>query len=816
MIRPLAHRLALASFLTIMLGGLVLCGVAAGYFSARGTGTASAIVGSLNPPASVTAQQVAGDVTVDWQAPAGTLGVSVQGYRVTRSDAATVCGAVTPVTDLTCTDTDPPAGTYTYTVTAVYNSFTASASSAPIAVGQPSVALGPATPTVALGPATPNVVLASSGGVAGSTDTITGTGFAADSPVSATFGGARVGLTVTGTDASGGFSGAFAVPDQGSGSHTVVVTDGAGSEADAGYSIATPSLALGPTGGTVSAAVQIIGSGFPENGVISATYDGAALALSGPSATDAAGAVPAGVAFTVPGRVAGAHAVEVTVGAVSAAATFTVRPEITLTPGTGPVGSPVSVSGAGFAAGQTITATFDGQSVTLGPSTAAGADGTLHGATFDVPGEQAGSYQVVVQDASGDATEADFTVQASAIGLSPASGTVGSTASIIAQHFAPGSALTVTIGGSPATITSGATTDSAGASTIDFTIPALAGGPQDVVVHDASTDSAASAAAFAVDAQMTLSPAGGVAGTTDTITGAGFAAGSAIAVTWDGSAIPLSGATRTTAAGAIPSGVTLTVPSAAGGAHTLEVTTGGQSATSTFTVMPTFTVAAAAAQTAGAPFAVTITATAGGQTDTAYSGAKTLQFSGPGSSPNGGAPTYPAGVSFTAGVATAAVTLVDAQTTALTVTDPSVSGVTGTSPAIDVGAGGDTAIVLVTSDVDVSGDLASVSCDTWAAGCSARLPSTTSTGSENSWTFDVGLIDADGNPAQASANVTVGDGAPSLGDGTLQPATVPIAQGADQSTQSFTYTEGAGVYGPETFSVTSSGLTSASGSVTTF
>lgn len=75
-------------------------------------------------------------------------------------------------------------------------------------------------------------------------------------------------------------------------------------------------------------------------------------------------------------------------------------------------------------------------------------------------------------------------------------------------------------------------------------------------------------------------------------------------------------------------------------------------------------------QTAGTPFNVTLTAQdAWGNTPGTLSGTKSISFSGPASSPNGSAPVYPATASFSAGHATASVTLKDAQTTTLTASD---------------------------------------------------------------------------------------------------------------------------------------------------
>ena len=73
-----------------------------------------------------------------------------------------------------------------------------------------------------------------------------------------------------------------------------------------------------------------------------------------------------------------------------------------------------------------------------------------------------------------------------------------------------------------------------------------------------------------------------------------------------------------------------------------------------------------AEQEAGLAFNVTLTATDEyGNTATSYAGAKTILWSGPSNSPSAKVPSYPATVTFTAGVGTASIKLYDAQTTTL-------------------------------------------------------------------------------------------------------------------------------------------------------
>ena len=76
----------------------------------------------------------------------------------------------------------------------------------------------------------------------------------------------------------------------------------------------------------------------------------------------------------------------------------------------------------------------------------------------------------------------------SALSLTPTSGAAGTTGvTIVASNFAALHALTVHVGGLPATITGGGTTDASGDATVTFTIPALPLGDQTVYVSDGSS-----------------------------------------------------------------------------------------------------------------------------------------------------------------------------------------------------------------------------------------------------------------------------------------------------------------------------------------
>jgi hypothetical protein len=123
----LTTLLVLAVLLTHVSGALA-------YFSTTGIGTAQATIATINGPSGVTAVQSGSSVTVSWSAATLSTGGAVQGYSVKRSDGTTICGSPTLVTTLSCTDSSVPSGIYTYAVTAVYNSWGSTATSAAFTV----------------------------------------------------------------------------------------------------------------------------------------------------------------------------------------------------------------------------------------------------------------------------------------------------------------------------------------------------------------------------------------------------------------------------------------------------------------------------------------------------------------------------------------------------------------------------------------------------------------------------------------------------------------------------------------------------------
>jgi len=130
-----------AGLILLALAAFTVVGTSAwAYWTTIGHGTASATTGTLNAPsAPATSVSGPGTVHLSWTGSALSNDTPAQGYYVTRSSgpAPATCGTPTaPLAAMACDDTGVADGTYTYTVTAVYGSWTATspASDPPVTV----------------------------------------------------------------------------------------------------------------------------------------------------------------------------------------------------------------------------------------------------------------------------------------------------------------------------------------------------------------------------------------------------------------------------------------------------------------------------------------------------------------------------------------------------------------------------------------------------------------------------------------------------------------------------------------------------------
>jgi hypothetical protein len=265
----------------------------------------------------------------------------------------------------------------------------------------------------------PNIVLIPSSGVAGSSVTVTGNGFASSSLITISYSGTF--LVSTTSSSSGSLSATFVVPVSGTGGHTVTASDGVNS-ATATFTVKTPTIVLSPSFGPKGTSVTVTGTGFKANSAITLQLDGNIQAFSATS--DSVGAFSG--SFAIPAFVAGAHIVLCSDGTYSATSTFTITvPSIVLSPSNGVAGSSVTVTGSGFLASSTVVLSFGGTILSTVPTPlTTNVAGSFSG-QFIIPNSLIGPYAVICTDTSNNVGSATFTVSSPPV-ITPSAGNGGS------------------------------------------------------------------------------------------------------------------------------------------------------------------------------------------------------------------------------------------------------------------------------------------------------------------------------------------------------------------------------------------------------
>lgn len=147
--------LSTATVVLLAIGTIVVGGSALAYFSSEGTGSAQAAVTKLTAPTISAVTATGSAVALAWNA-VTPPGAGIVSYYVTRDGgepAGTCATSVAPQTAVKCTDASLSIGEHTYTVTAVWETWTAvsSAKTAKVTVGPASqftIAASTTTPVV--------------------------------------------------------------------------------------------------------------------------------------------------------------------------------------------------------------------------------------------------------------------------------------------------------------------------------------------------------------------------------------------------------------------------------------------------------------------------------------------------------------------------------------------------------------------------------------------------------------------------------------------------------------------------------------------
>ena len=208
------------------------------------------------------------------------------------------------------------------------------------------------------------VSLSPSSGPIGQPVTVSGQGFAPNSPLIATFDGSQIPFHFT-TDSSGNIppGTTFTIP-QGStaGNKTVTIIDSSFNYANTTFLVTTPKINVNPTSGPVGTNIAVTGSNFIDNATITINFDG----TNSTAAADPLGNFSATVNFI---DTAGVKPVWATDGINNVTATFTVVPNLITTPSSGPPGTTVTFSLTGYAANSIITSVkFAGTTISTVPA----------------------------------------------------------------------------------------------------------------------------------------------------------------------------------------------------------------------------------------------------------------------------------------------------------------------------------------------------------------------------------------------------------------------------------------------------------------
>lgn len=232
-------------------------------------------------------------------------------------------------------------------------------------------------------------------GPAGTTITVTGTGFLANGSINITYDGASVSVTPSSTaaDSKGSFTTSFKVPSGPSGVHTIIVSDASYTASTQFTSVIVATVT--PTNGAVGTTITAMGGGFKAKAPIIISYDGSQVALI---TTDVIGNFS--TTFPASPSSTGTHQITITDQTNTVKFSFNIVPAITVEPASGFVGSDITVKATGFTANRAITIKYDADQKI---SSNADQNGTLT-AIIKAPPSVGGNHLIIVSDGTSTLT----------------------------------------------------------------------------------------------------------------------------------------------------------------------------------------------------------------------------------------------------------------------------------------------------------------------------------------------------------------------------------------------------------------------------
>ncbi|CAN5540244.1 hypothetical protein BH23CHL2_BH23CHL2_09120 [soil metagenome] len=273
--------------------------------------------------------------------------------------------------------------------------------------------------------------------------------------------------------------------------------------------------------------------------------------------------------MTIPDAAGGEHTI-IGVGTSSgsqAETPFTVLPGISLSKTSGAVGSYISATVRGYAAGETVNLIWhDGASSTVIKAGTASSTGRAF-ISFAVPEASGGTYTIeAVGLSSNSSSTAEFTVTIG-VKLSPTVGKVGASLTVTVSGFEAGETVDISWDGQ----TMGTVTASqSGSASLSTTVPETTGGSHTVSAMGANSGSIS--ASYRVLPSIALSETSGPVGTAVTVEVTGFGTGETVRVDWfDTSTSSTTVGTVTTTANGSAT-LSFVTPDASYGLHWVEAT----------------------------------------------------------------------------------------------------------------------------------------------------------------------------------------------------------------------------------------------------
>ena len=415
-------------------------------------------------------------------------------------------------------------------------------------------------------------------GPVGTTVYITGSGFGPEEDLEIEFGSDDVTDLVDEpyTDDEGAFEISFIIPEAVNGEKDITIT-GESSLAE----IVIPfevvaKITLSVSSGEAGTTITVNGTGFARLKYVDVFAETTKLddnnAAIRTDKTNSSGSFS--TAVTIPSTLTpGTYtikAVDENTSSIYDTESFTVilNSVLTISTNTGKVDDTVIVTGTNFTPNSNQTILFDNQIV--GNVTADSLGNFSQQIT--VPAAVCGAHLIKV-----GSTQQTYTVTPK-MSLDKNQGIAGTTVTVTGKGFVGGAAIMAMFDNTSVVMTP-AVTDATGGFVATFTVPTAATGSHVVTI---TAGNSVTANFTIVDASMSLDINSGKVGETITVTGTNFAAGGNITLTIDGAAIPGVPTITTNATGGFTA--QFTIPSIAGGLHTVAVSDGTTSKTAQITV----------------------------------------------------------------------------------------------------------------------------------------------------------------------------------------------------------------------------------------